>query len=242
MKEPYKTYAKAATMYTGSVFAWCAVLLALSYGIAYADYTITTDAGTTPERGFNNGARLRIAMPFTTIGTATLASMTASLSWGGNHGSSIITVESDAGGVPANDDLAHMTIADSSLNTDGNCHDVGATLSANPVLSASMQYWVVVSSNNEGDNATLTSVCGMGSLTDQNVKAYDGSWGTTITTIALRDVLNFTEGGGGGGGGTGTTSTSTISYIDNPNENLFNGFVIFFMSWFGVMWILRRRQ
>jgi len=36
------------------------------------------------------------------------------------------------------------------------------------------------------------------------------------------------------------TTTASTTIINNPNQDMFNGFLIFFMAWFGLMWMFRR--
>jgi len=50
------------------------------------------------------------------------------------------------------------------------------------------------------------------------------------------------SGGGGGGGGATTTENQATSTPDQVQENLFNGFVIFFTSMIFVVWFFRSKR
>jgi len=56
------------------------------------------------------------------------------------------------------------------------------------------------------------------------------------------DDIELTDSSGpSGGGGGGGAATSTMQIVVNPNQDMFNAILLFFMSWFGIMWMLRRR-
>lgn len=57
--------------------------------------------------------------------------------------------------------------------------------------------------------------------------------------LGMSAVYSPTDGGGGGGGSSTAASSTTVF---NPNQDLFNGFTIFLMSMFGMIWLFRRRQ
>jgi len=36
------------------------------------------------------------------------------------------------------------------------------------------------------------------------------------------------------------TTTASTTLINNPNQDMFTGWLVFFMAWFGIMWMFRR--
>jgi len=77
-----------------------------------------------------------------------------------------------------------------------------------------------------GDNYVATA--GSDSVTVD----YDTNGGT------MHDSWSIAPSAGGGGGG-GSSSTSTAS-MDQSEENLFNGFMVFLASFLGMVWLLRK--
>lgn len=59
----------------------------------------------------------------------------------------------------------------------------------------------------------------------------------TAITYYVDDIASSAPGGGGGG----TTSTTTIYTVDNPTQDLFNGFILFLLTAGGVIWFFRKR-
>jgi len=51
----------------------------------------------------------------------------------------------------------------------------------------------------------------------------------------------FTIGTGGAGGGGGSIDIAATSTLEQSQTNLFNGFLVFFVSMFGMIWLLRPR-
>jgi len=65
------------------------------------------------------------------------------------------------------------------------------------------------------------------------------AWIGSVNDICITDTSGDCEaGGGGGGGGYDPTATSTQ---DQTQRNLFNGWIIYFASMFGMIWLLRKR-
>lgn len=60
--------------------------------------------------------------------------------------------------------------------------------------------------------------------------------------VCLTDDTECTGGGGGGGGDATTTATTTIYYINNPNQDLFNGYIMLMITMFGVIWFFRKKN
>jgi len=56
---------------------------------------------------------------------------------------------------------------------------------------------------------------------------------------AIFQICNGLPCSGGGGGGTTTTASSTT--VDNPTQDLFNGFILFYIVFGGVVWFFRRK-
>jgi len=66
--------------------------------------------------------------------------------------------------------------------------------------------------------------------------------GHTIT------ITHITGGGGGGGSGTttlpfpGYEASTTFQVVDNPNQDMFNVFLLFVMGFFGGYWLFAKRR
>jgi len=69
------------------------------------------------------------------------------------------------------------------------------------------------------------------------------SYAGTIYDICIDDDGVSCSGGGGGddGGGTGTTTVATSTTIDNPSQNIFNGFIMFFIGLYLAIWIHKKK-
>jgi len=92
-------------------------------------------------------------------------------------------------------------------------------------------------------NGAVTAVsfsCATGNTTnDLRISNQPNSETNTgaLTGICVTDTAGACE-GGGGGGGYDPTATSTQ---DQTQRNLFNGWMIYFASMFGMIWLLRKR-
>jgi len=92
--------------------------------------------------------------------------------------------------------------------------------------------------------------CGQYRVSSQSVNA--GSYSNSISGYAhavsaqveicpVGTCGDIGEGGGGGGDATTTATTTTAGLINNPNQDFFNGVVLFLVSFFGTVWLFRRR-
>jgi len=237
LREPYDTYFTVAAMLLAFYVVW------FSPSIAHADYTITTSTNFGNIGGVGQTGRVSYAAPFTTIGAGTMQTFTACLAAGGTPSDNVdLSLEADSAGTPSNTPIATAAVAGSSLT--GTPTDISFSFSSPQSLSASTVYWLVLRRDGSLDGTNLYKPCGnTGSGTQAWASTLGtGTWDQDYVNFNQRYVIPIVEGGGGGGGGNATDSTTTASLVDSPTEDLFNGFVIFFMAAFGTMWVLRRRQ
>jgi len=112
-------------------------------------------------------------------------------------------------------------------------------------VQESSQYWIA-NDFVAGDNYCILIANGVGSGQSQ----YFNNTGATICdeSVATADAWSADAGSSpaptvtqttctGGGGGEDTNATSTINQIQ---ENLYHGIVLFFLSMFGMIWLLRK--
>jgi len=88
-----------------------------------------------------------------------------------------------------------------------------------------------------GDQVDHAFTGGTGNTTNYVRVVSDGTFNGTLSDICVSDTLGACAGGGGGGGGYNPTATSTQ---DQTQRNLFNGWIIYFTSMFGMIWLLRK--
>jgi len=108
-------------------------------------------------------------------------------------------------------------------------------------LEAGHNYWVIMEDTDAGDQAASAYNLGVQDGATPHVYESDagggaGNWGSTGTGAGL----TVNDGGGGGGGGGGDSSATSTASMDQSEENLFNGFMVFMVSFFGMVWLLRK--
>jgi len=76
---------------------------------------------------------------------------------------------------------------------------------------------------------------------DSGCTSYVGA--TSIEYDAGATIFTVVEGsgGGGGGGGDGATTTEATSTVEQTQTNTFNGFIIFFVTMFFIVWSFKKR-
>jgi len=238
LREPYRTYGVLAVMLLSLYAGW------FSPSIAHADYSIDTGGGNSDGAPFGHPSFTQAAQTFLTTSSDSVHSVEFKNKYdSGTFGGTItVAIYDTAGGSPTGSALATVT----GITGNSSCGSYTTATFASDLAVSNAHMYAVVFSASVDDATNFLRLCSTaGSTYGPGGMWYNNSGWVDDGPEDAATIIHFVTaggGGGGGGGGTGTTSTSTISYIDNPNENLFNGFVIFFMSWFGVMWILRRRQ
>jgi len=239
LREPYRTYGVVAAMMLSFYAVWFAPL------VAHADYTITTGSGVQGVADVTGGTGTgqEGGVLFTTTGAGTTVGGTYCLYKEGSPvDNTFIDIYATASNLPTGSSLGHSdAIPTSALGAGSGGASLQTYTFASPVtLDAATQYALVVSMSGTRDTTNHPVVCG---YVDANpwfdVKNNSGTWvdrgyGSDHTTIAV------VEGGGGGGGGA-TSTAATSTPVNDPNRDLFNGFLLFFMSFFGMVWLFRRR-
>jgi len=129
-------------------------------------------------------------------------------------------------------------------------------------MSTGTYYATFTVANGSGNvfNLTCTNgTCGStaysnGSYTDEPIVVsaatsggiyFNGvSGGYLVGDICITDTIGGCAGGGGGGTpstGDGELATTT-QLVANPTQDLFNGFVLFNFSFWGIIWFFRKRN
>jgi len=247
MKEPYKTYTLNAFVMISFFLAF--ITLAAFFDKAYADYSPTLGSGTSAILEFGQDASTggdsdKVAAKFTTVGVGDVVTAHVILKKVNTSSDNVIvSVFATDGTKPTGSTLGDSdAVAISSFST--GCASVDFTFSTPVTISAATEYWLVLSRTGTLDNTNRPQVCGTSSGGDHQVTIHrtdTGVWqdGGSLDTMQIGGSVDITEGGGGGGGGEATTTEPTV--INNPNQDLFNGIVLFLVSFFGTVWLFRRR-
>lgn len=234
---------------------------------ALADYSITTtadisnhDGGT--EFGYDTTDSDQFAQSFTTTGAGTISTVAAytKITNGTPSDHVVLHLYSDSGGLPGSD----LGTSDGYTAT-GSCASHTFNFSSPVSVSAATQYWVVFTRDGGNNTNDYYSTCGAASTIGGQVAAtYDHStWTSRTKTRAI--TANVVEGGGAGGGsgtppivvegfGNATTtcvaltstttqcvSESSTQSVDNPVQDLYFGFILFFMVFGGMIWFFRKK-
>jgi len=185
-------------------------VILLSPLLALANYTITTTATSVQRNGYGyDNTYFALASPFTTTGAGTIHDITIALKKAGSPTDNThVAIQADNAGNPSNTDLAYVNIDNTTLTT--SCADYNGTLDTTLALSASTQYWIVLTRT--GSTNTTNYMFDCGATTGGNKSgtvAY--SW-TALNDGLNRFVALVTESGGGGGTVTLSTTTGNFTY------------------------------
>jgi len=155
----------------------------------------------------------------------------------------IYDIYTDAGGSPGGSMGVSASLAGSSLGT--SCSDVQISF-ASPVDIPAGTYWLVIARDGMRDTGNYPMVCDTyPSGTDW--KIYNNpTWDYANPGVNNGALIFAVEGdlvgGGGGGGGGGTTTVASTTTIDNPSQNVFNGFILFFMTLIMAVWLHKKQR
>lgn len=229
----------------GPVMFWITVFVAFMLGLGwaasvFADYSIEVNNDGATTFTFGNDEYRYDAQSFTTEGTEPISSVEANVY---KVGSPIDGMEwalqSDDGGEPDGVDIVvsgSETITPTACGTPTTFEFTDA-----PALDDATTYWLVLRRTGDFDEGgNIYGVC------QDTADPYAGGFeayyhsGSLWTPRSGRDVrmtIYFVEGGGGGG----ETATATSTVINNPNQDFFNGVLLFLVSFFGTVWLFRRR-
>lgn len=206
----------------------------------FADSTITTTASMTPYVTFvYDNSQVNSAQSFTTTQAGTIAGVTFTVKANGSpSGTLTAAIHEDNAGEPAVAALASGTMAVSGIT--GSCADYTVTFSAPADVLNATSYWIVLSSSQAVSLTNNLNQCGATSnVYAGGVSAYsDNSWNwTNDTTSDARLVIDITDSGPSPAVDLGG-ATSTI---EQAQGNLSTAFYLYFIAFFGTVWLLRRR-
>lgn len=122
------------------------------------------------------------------------------------------------------------------------CHDTGygtSTLILAEVPFTSGNY-VYVSTANQDNTITFSSVGAY--VSASAFWSSPNCTGMSTTTLGSKGFMfNFSSTTSSSSSTTSTTtSTTTVSIVNNPNQDVFNGIMVFLISLFGILWVFRK--
>jgi len=244
---PVRGTSGSATLPSSAIIAIVIIFFASP---VLADYTITSNSGTTDGASLENFGRvvnyLAMALPATTIGEGYPHRISICLQKDGTPTDNIqVSIESDLTGVPNNNaggvnPLTLATTSGSSVTGSPTYYDLIFTSST--TLSASTQYWVVLSRTGTTNDTNFYRACGDGgpnndytSSTNYNSWTQANANGEFGYSLFIKDIPEEEE-------STSTSATTTPSFQDLVFGQ---GVIIFFLaSIFGtyMVSIFRRKK
>lgn len=213
----------------------------LNGNTVFADYNITSGAGLTILNAITGDpaevGAVSQTQSFSSVGAGTASDMTicaVRANDSGNTDDLRVGIYADVGtGQNTGSELAGFDLNWADITTSGASYTRSFDVPFD--LSASTNY-VIVMSRPTFDATNYFADCGSGSSIYGIGGSYDvaGAWGTRTATVNFSmDVVE--SGGGGGEGFGGATST-----VDQSQENLFSGFILFFITMFFTIWFFRK--
>jgi len=201
---------------------------------AFADYTIQTgsDGAYGDSWGYSAAIAEFVEQPFTTTGAGDVSTIdikAQSQGAPGNH--AYLEIQTDSGGDPSGTVLGTSDL----FNPVGAPGSVISVNFSTPVsLSASTNYHYVFKRDDALSVANYYDVrTGAGPGNDCQVYAA-GAWIACYSTNPVFGEVFVVE------TGPAPVVTATSTSIDNPNQNLFNGFLIFFISMILPLWFFKK--
>jgi len=203
---------------------------------AFADCDVVTTTASTPIASWGHTSSQRLGQSFVAgcSGTVDAVTFTASQVHGTPENASI-GIWSDSSSNPGSDLGSDGTISVSGVNS------YIATPSAS--VTSGSTYWVVFDSPGGYSGSNYFTSYGSGSGYGGNLSSgFNGSvWDTTYNgAIEVAVDVHISAGGGGGGTTTPEAVAAATSTVDQAEQNLYNGFAVFFISFFGMVYLMRR--
>jgi len=115
---------------------------------------------------------------------------------------------------------------------------VDANFAGSVSLSSGVQYWLVLTtSGSDASNYYAVQLQNPAIVFGNNKYRYSGSWLNEVGYSFQEFYINAAAGMGSGASSTIASATSTI---EQTQSNLFNAFFIFFASFYGMVWLMRK--
>jgi len=217
-----------------------AMFLLLSPSLTFASVCASQNVTANDNLDFNPTSREYIGFQFTPSSACSLGNIIIDNLYQASTpaGSLNVVVYSDGGGEP---NLA-STIATGTPVTPAATGYGGSDTSTftGEALSASQPYWVVLSNTSPADAGSSVYRFGVESADvgittwESNAGGSTGTWGDTHESPGF-EVDSYVA-----PPPASTTSELSTSTPDQSEENLFNGFILFFVAFFGTAWLLRK--
>jgi len=242
-KEPYRTYIIIALEI---VFLYAIFVLP-----AFADEAIesTNEANSSGGTaiGYTSGGDIRLAagVAFTPTITGTIESVVVSVTVAGGSPSDGLVVELQAGSSLPDNTVIESTdtitsIASSCTNAATN--DRTFTFDSPAPVTAGTKYWIVVKRAGAQSDSNFYRLCGSGSAGAPYYEAHKYGSGWTDETSDAQSRISLTVIEGEGEEPPAATSTDSVTSSEaQAQQNLFNGFVIFFIFMVFPIWLFRKR-
>lgn len=215
-------------------------VLALPAGVfAYATTTTTTISAGIEAIGYVGGAH-QIGQSFWTglSGVITQADVCVFHDGGTPTDNVNIDLEAMSSGHPSGVSLSSGTLPAASIDT--NMTRKTFTMSAY-TLGANTQYWLVISRSGDLSAVNFHTDCGDTTGANGLKEQVDlGAGFGSDRDLTISAIVTVDTAGGGGGSSSSGFSGGATSTLEQAQTNLFNGFLVFFISFFGVVWLLRR--
>lgn len=222
-------------------------VFSLAQASTIAQNTATLDNTETFGYTDNVGPPVKVAQPFTASVTANATSLDfwAEVGSGSPTDDVVISLYSDSGGSP------NTLLETSSQATvrGGTPQLYTVTFTGSTQLTSGTTYWLVASRTGSLSSSDYYYMDDSSSAPPYGgVKKWEASsWSAYVT-----NNWKFTLTGSAGGsshknpfdeifGVASSTASSTISIVDNPTQDVMNGFILFFMSFGGVVWFFKKR-
>jgi len=203
--------------------------------VVAADYTVTTGDADATNVAAGSSSNYLTGSDFDTIGAGTIQTGWVKMNINAGSPTNFVVrlYESDGtnptGSPIAEDATNHTTATSCAQETATVNFDFGSPVSVN----ASTEYWIVVGIVG-GDGSNFYNSCRGNAGNTSTTGSTNTNWSTGLTTNDISFEVTVVEGGGGGGGSGVATSS-----LEQVQENVYYGFVVFFMSMFMTLWLLR---
>jgi len=205
-------------------------------GVAKASNCFVQNLGHTAYDPFGYPYQQSIAQQFTVTGSCVVTDAGFN---GDVHGTptSIATalIEADAGGQPSDSILA------TSDSIDMNNTALEAVHFSTPATLTTGTYWFIITTDTTS-SSNYYSYSGKyphGAVDALSSASQVAPWSDETYSF---DFLSIDDNSGGGGGGGGTTTIATTTTIDNPNQDVAMAMLLFFLNFYGIIWMFAKKR
>jgi len=183
-----------------------------------------------------NGYAETSGQPFTVASSCSPTDIGVVVRTVGSPGSHLeYAIYDDSGGHPG----AQLGVTTAVSGITGTFGWATSTMSSVITLNTATTYWLVLQRDDALNGSNYWEF-----YLSSNTPTYGGYWqyysGGWNAAGSHEMWFQIYGTAGGGGGGSTDNGTTTVSSTDQSEQNLFNAFIIFFLSFFGVVWLFRK--